>query len=682
VHAVSTYLDLETATMTTTTTAPAPLGNTPTAPANPTARTADDFADYPRDQWDRPLIVQLNPDGTPVMIWDKQDQKYAPLMLPYTRSSRAGSVLEYEGALNSHKLRTAVIGLTLREDLYYLAKSIPEPGGRGRSDMDKNVIKPAQAASGADTAKIMGTAVHSFAEKLDRKEPVPALGPYQGTLDAYAVLTRGWRWHGIECRLISDRFRMAGKADRIGSPPGFMVAPDGTIITPDDRLVLDLKTSSSDRYFGVKFAVQLCVYAWGDLYDLETWERTPTGARRDWALVIHVPSGGNSGALHWVNLKRGAELVALAREVLDAQGERGLVTKIADGAIYATLEEAQAAAALVTGGGEAGQVLVPEPAADPDEGDPEPSTAQDPALPMAVRVDGDQAQHEAAAARADAASFQCDVHRTYGVGSCSECAAADVAATAEVTGQSELEVEAAEGPINLVPGGTAAELWPPVDPPAERERVDRAGVGDRGHPPGPGSVAPARARGRARPARPGGARARGDPPVRDHRRRDGAAPWPAGRPGPLDRRARGRRPDAGLGAGHHRRGPVLHHGDGAPPDRRSGGRLGPVDAGDAAHGPASGRGHQREGRRVMSATNRRAGRVFGMSACVLVLMLVVLVVLLSACAPGPGDAAGPGQRWQGTGVDGITTACTDQGDRLYAYPDVGAIAVAPGGCRP
>jgi hypothetical protein len=84
----------------------------------------------------------------------------------------------------------------------------------------------------------------------------------------------------------------------------------------------------------------------------------------------------------------------------------------------------------------------------------------------------------------------------------------------------------------------------------------------------------------------------------------------------------------------------------------------------------------------MSATDRRAGRVFGMSACVLVLMLVVLVVLLSACAPGPGDAAGPGQRWQGTGVDGITTACTDQGDRLYAYPDVGAIAVAPGGCRP
>jgi hypothetical protein len=470
VHAVPTHLDLETATMTTTTTAPAPLGNTPTAPANPTARTADDFADYPRDQWDRPLIVQLNPDGTPVMIWDKQDQKYVPLMLPYTRSSRAGSVLEYEGALNSHKLRTAVIGLTLREDLYYLAKSIPEPGGRGRSDMDKNVIKPAQAASGADTAKIMGTAVHSFAEKLDRKEPVPALGPYQGTLDAYAVLTRGWRWHGIECRLISDRFRMAGKADRIGSPPGFMVAPDGTIITPDDRLVLDLKTSSSDRYFGVKFAVQLCVYAWGDLYDLETWERTPTGARRDWALVIHVPSGGNSGALHWVNLKRGAELVALAREVLDAQGERGLVTKIADGAIYATLEEAQAAAALVTGGGEAGQVFVPEPAADADEGDPEPSTAQDPGLPMAVRADGDQAQHEAAAARADADSFECAVHRTYGVGSCSECAAADVAATVEVTGQSELEVEAADRPGNgsIVPESVTAGIRPDLGPSLQR----------------------------------------------------------------------------------------------------------------------------------------------------------------------------------------------------------------------
>jgi hypothetical protein len=84
----------------------------------------------------------------------------------------------------------------------------------------------------------------------------------------------------------------------------------------------------------------------------------------------------------------------------------------------------------------------------------------------------------------------------------------------------------------------------------------------------------------------------------------------------------------------------------------------------------------------MTQTNRRAGRVLGMSACILVLMLVALVVLLSACSAPPGTPAGPVRVWEATGVDGITTVCTDQGDRLYAYQDAGSIAVAPGGCRP
>jgi hypothetical protein len=373
--------------------APPTLGNTPTAPTNPAERTADDFRDYQRDPWGRPLIVQLNPDGSPVMVTDPKTGELIPLQLPYTRASRAGSVLEYQGALNSYHTRNALIGLVLREDLYFLAKSVPEPGGAGRREFDKSVVKPAQEAAGASGAANMGTALHSFAEKSDRGEMVPPLGPYQASLDAYRSLTSGWLWHGIECRLISDRFRMAGKADRIGSPPGWMVAPDGTIIGPEDRLVLDLKTSSSDRYFGVKFAVQLCVYAHGDLYNLETFERTPTGARTDWALVIHVPTGGSSGALYWVNLKRGAELVALAREVLDAQGDRDLVVKVADTAVYATLAEAEFARDALLAGSTAG-ITVAMPELNADDHDPEPSTATDPAMPLHVQADALQAQSD------------------------------------------------------------------------------------------------------------------------------------------------------------------------------------------------------------------------------------------------------------------------------------------------
>lgn len=460
---------------------PAALGNTPAAPANPAARTADDFADYDRDQWGRPLIVQLDDAGQVIYVQSKEGP--VPLRTAYTRASRAGSALEYQGALNSYHIRNACIGLVVREDLYFLAKSVHEPGGAGRREFDKSIVKPAQEAAGASGAANMGTALHSFAEKSDRGELVPQLGPYQGSLDAYRSLTTGWRWVGIECRLISDRFRMAGKADRLGSPPGFMVAPDGAIITPDDVLVIDLKTSSSDRYFGVKFAVQLCVYAYGEFYDLATFARTPTGARTDWALVVHVPTGGSSGALYWVDLKRGVELVALAREVLDAQGERDLVTQVGATAIYATLEEAQAFSSALLAGNSTG-VTVPSPEPSAEENDPEPSTATPAERQFAERMAW-EAQLAADPAAGTPVGYSCEIHKTYGVGACPECAL-EVAATAEVTGESELAVEArlagepSEGPAP----GPGDDPDVPADRPymAGKPNIVPASVTDSIHP--------------------------------------------------------------------------------------------------------------------------------------------------------------------------------------------------------
>lgn len=440
------------------------LGNTPSAPINPTQRTADDFHDFPRDQWGRPLITQLRPDGSVWMIDSREGP--VPFQLAYTRASRAGSALQYEGALNSYHIRNAVIGVIGSEPLLYLARSIHEPGGAGRKEFDQQIIKPAQALAGANNAAAMGSALHSFAEKHDRGEPVPPLGPYQQTINAYVEVTKGWRWHGIEVRLVADGFRMAGKADRLGSPPGWMVAPDGTVIGPDDVVVLDLKTSSTSRYLGVQVAVQLAVYAHGQRYDLQTFQRTPTGARTDWGLIIHVPSGGNSGALYWVNLKRGAELVGLARDVLDAQGERGLVvpvaTPVAGTPYYTTEQMARDAADLMVNG----KVLRPTmPPADAAEGDPEPSTA--PASPLAQ------------AAGVYISEATCEIHGSHGgTVDCPECLeqwktdpacghqygrpgvpfdewrarqvqmhheqhhAQGVALGAEVTGESELEVQA------------------------------------------------------------------------------------------------------------------------------------------------------------------------------------------------------------------------------------------------
>jgi hypothetical protein len=320
------------------------LGNTPAAPSLPAGKRADEFADYPRDQWDRPLIILLNPDGSPMR--DPQTGEF--VRGPYQRASGAGGAIEYEGAINSWRLRQTIVGLINRPDLWALAQSVIDPQGAGRTEMDKTVVEPAQTAAGSETASNLGTAGHAFAEKIDRGIALPPLDePFASWVRVYAELTRGWRWRWAEVRLVCDEVALAGRTDRIGSPPGYLIAPDGAIIGPKDLVVVDIKTSSSSRYFGVKFAVQLAVYAWGKLYDLETGERTPTGARTDWGLVVHIPTGGNSGALYWVNLTVGFELAHLAKRVLKERGRKDLVQAVDSTRIYATLDEAIAAGGML-----------------------------------------------------------------------------------------------------------------------------------------------------------------------------------------------------------------------------------------------------------------------------------------------------------------------------------------------
>lgn len=316
------------------------LGNTPAAPTLPADKRADEFADYPRDQWGRPLIILLSPDGSPMR--DPATGEF--VRAPYQRASGAGSAIEFEGGIQSWRLRQTIIGLIERPDLWALAQSVIDPQGSGRTEMDKTVIKPAQEAAGSDLAANLGTAGHAFAEKIDRGITLPPLsGSFAKWVQTYRTLTAGWRWSMAEARLVWDELQLAGRVDRIGRPPGFMIAPDGVIIGPDDEVVVDVKTSSSSRYFGVKFAVQLAVYANGKLYNLETGERIGTGARTDWGLVVHIPTGGTSGALYWVNLTIGAELAALAKEVMRQRGRKDLVSAVDSSKVYATLDEAIAA---------------------------------------------------------------------------------------------------------------------------------------------------------------------------------------------------------------------------------------------------------------------------------------------------------------------------------------------------
>lgn len=283
------------------------------APKNPAAKTADrDFpSDIPRDRWRRPLIRPADGKGG---------------TLAYTRASTLGGTLEDQFNLGQWRMRQVAIGMSLRPDLQLAAKSIRDRNSsEGKRELD-SICQRALEAAESDAKATIGTALHAIADRYDLGEALPDLGEFQGTLDAYAGVADDFTMHQIEQFVVCDDLQAAGTFDRLVSPKGTLIAPDGMRFTPDDKIVWDLKTSSTAQFFGIKFAVQLAVYAYGVPYSHERgrmlWETAPSSR---WGLICHAASGGNEAALHWVDLHLGWQLAVLACTVRGWRKRKDLV---------------------------------------------------------------------------------------------------------------------------------------------------------------------------------------------------------------------------------------------------------------------------------------------------------------------------------------------------------------------
>lgn len=322
-------------------------------PSNPVkSPSADVPNDILRDQYKRPLIV--TPDGT---------------VEPYTRASSIGGVLEDQTGLGYWKAGAAMWAVGHSAALRLRAASIPNITDSECKEQLKHLRFDALDFANTRAAADVGTALHSLTERVDKGLPIPDLGDHQAAIDAYVQLTRGrFRFHGTEQFVVCDDFRVAGTFDRIAEPLADMpvtdakgrpvLHPDGTpvVVTAGSRVVWDLKTSGSSKYFGIKFAAQLAAYAHGVRYrgwntldpDVDPRELSlkekiaatrgerlpwPNGIapRTDWALILHVPQGGPEdpddppAQLYWVNLTLGHELLALAVQIQGWRKRKDLV---------------------------------------------------------------------------------------------------------------------------------------------------------------------------------------------------------------------------------------------------------------------------------------------------------------------------------------------------------------------
>jgi hypothetical protein len=265
--------------------------------------------EIPRDQWKRPLI--LRPDVDPADVtpeqWDnpRATDKFAG----YTRASSLGDMLEDQTGLGYWKQWTVIKGTALRPETILLAAQVCD-----ESDFweKKRIRELAFDVGGGNEGHRIGTAVHKLGDRIDRGEPLaPLQPPFDACAGHYRRITALFDVHEIEVFLVNDALEGAGTADRVRSPRGWMTTPNGLRIGPHDRLIWDLKTPETAKYFGLKFGAQFATYAGGVPY-VHGKGRLPwaqwLAPRTDWGLICHLPRDGSGVGLYWVDLQVRVEL--------------------------------------------------------------------------------------------------------------------------------------------------------------------------------------------------------------------------------------------------------------------------------------------------------------------------------------------------------------------------------------
>lgn len=250
-----------------------------------------------RDRWGRPLILQ--PDGSSE---------------PYIRASTMAGALDDKTALGDWKARMTGRGVAISPDLQAGFAAIPDMDSKEGKATANELAEQARERAGANRKRVMGTAIHSFTEVIDRggtPEHVPQ--DLHAVLRNYMSATAGVRWLAFEQFVVVDSVRVAGTADRIGVREGELPR------------VWDIKTGRID-YGHLKFAVQLALYAHGQLYN------PATGARRPWPQVdlsighiLHVDPVSGEVQSYDVDLLKGWEAVQAARMVYDMRKDRDIM---------------------------------------------------------------------------------------------------------------------------------------------------------------------------------------------------------------------------------------------------------------------------------------------------------------------------------------------------------------------
>lgn len=277
------------------------------------------------DQFDTPQQVEFDhdlPDERGRWGWYKLLDPDTMEAMTVRRASSFGKVLGDRTALEKWGERNAVVGMSLRPDLFSLVHG--KDIRRDSSELNA-LVDEAKKVAGSNRSANLGTAIHGYCEQVDcgrwtlndvPEQHRPDVAAYQKRLSEAGIKPIPQL---IERITYVDGLEVAGKFDRI------FELPDGSLV------IGDLKTGSVE-YSWMEIGIQLALYSRGvntsGVWDKRKrlWNRNAP-VREDIAIVMHLPVGKAECTLYTVDIDQGWRDAELCYEIYNARKVKGRASK-------------------------------------------------------------------------------------------------------------------------------------------------------------------------------------------------------------------------------------------------------------------------------------------------------------------------------------------------------------------
>jgi hypothetical protein len=307
----------------------------------------------PRDYLGRPLVrlvcdVETCVEGRvpsekkppPATIKCRRCNGNGYRMEPYVRTTTFIDVIEDKSQLMTWKSRMTLVGAALEPSLlddvlvHWDDLERAEPKSEEEKAAKNWLNRRAESATkraGSDDKAERGTYLHGLSELVDQGIALPDDVSFEDVCDMDAYRQATFDLVDIvlmERLMVLHEFRVAGTPDRVSSiKPGVtLIAPDGHVFSPEERIITDLKTGTVE-YGALKMAMQLAIYSRSLVYDPETGEGAQVGnLNQDWGIIMNLPAGTGECELLWADLRMGWRAVRVAREIrqLRSEGRKAL----------------------------------------------------------------------------------------------------------------------------------------------------------------------------------------------------------------------------------------------------------------------------------------------------------------------------------------------------------------------